>query len=291
MISNQLAQKVKELELHTRRILATSSVGTMCSRQKGFGFEFDQLRGYQYGDDVRLIDWKSSARTGLQSLLVRQYFEERNRSFMICLDVSASTLFGSSDLSKQEVMQQIAGVLALAACWSKDKFGLILFSEQIECVMPPGSGRAHANAIVEKIFSHTPQFKTTNFNVLCDYVAQKVAAKTTMLVVSDFIAPDFTSSLKKILNKKNFIAITCLDSQETELKDVGLVWMQDPETEQLILVNTKNSGNNTIARGLHHRLHEQRSAFFSSKIDTLVLKNHQTFMHDLITFFQKRMVY
>lgn len=291
MISNQLKQKVKELELHTRRILSTSGVGVTRSRQKGFGFEFDQLRAYQYGDDVRLIDWKSSARTGLQSLLVRQYFEERNRSFMICLDVSASTLFGSSQLSKQEVMQQIAGVLALAACWSKDKFGLILFSDHIEHVTPPGRGAAHANEIVEKIFSHTPQAKTTNFNMLCDYLAQQVPAKTTMLVVSDFIAPDFTSSLKKILNKKNFIAITCLDPQETELKDVGLVWMQDPETGQLILVNTKQRGNNSIIHGLAHRLHEQQSAFFSSKIDTLVLKNHQTFMHDLITFFQKRMIY
>ncbi len=286
MITADLAQRIKELELHTRRILSGSSIGANRCLYKGFGFEFDQLRSYQHGDDVRLIDWKSSARTNLENLQVRQYLEERNRTFMVCLDISASTNFGSGNYTKHEIMQQIAGVLSLAAMWSKDKVGLILFSDTVELVIPPAKGQVHVHRLLERMFQHMPQGKTTNFDVLCDYVAQYVPAKTTLLVVSDFIAPDFKKSLRKIMHKKDFIAITCLDPQETVLHDVGLVWMQDPETGELALINTYKS--NVL---LTTRLSDQKSMFFASKIDALFLKNQNTFIHELITFFQKRMVY
>lgn len=152
MISKKIAQYVKELEIHTRRVLNGTHIGGFKSRQKGFGLDFDQLRGYQHGDDVRLIDWKSSARTGNQNLFVREYHEERNRTFMICLDVSASTLYGSQDVLKQDIMRQISGVVSLAAEYAKDKVGLILFSDHIEKVIPAGKGQQHVHHIIETIF-------------------------------------------------------------------------------------------------------------------------------------------
>jgi len=290
MISKDLAQKVKELELHTRRILSGSGVGSTRSLQKGFGFDFDQLRSYQHGDDVRLIDWKSSARSS-GNLYVRQYFEERNRTFMICLDISSSTHFGSGIETKQEMMQQIAGVLALAAAWSKDQVGLILFSDQVEYMIPPSKGQLHVHRIVEQIFAYKAQGTKTDINVLCDYVVTHVSKKATLLVVSDFIAPDFSKSLKKILSNINFVAITCLDSLEIALQNVGMVWMQDPETQKIALVNTNGGAQGVISQTLRNRLKDQKASLAKVGVETLVLRNQKTFMHDLVSFFQKRMIY
>lgn len=290
MIAVELAHKIKELELHTRRILNGSGIGATRSAQKGFGFEFDQLRAYQYGDDVRLIDWKSSARSS-DTLYIRQYFEERNRTFMICLDVSPSTGFGSGKYTKQEIMQQIAGVLALAAGWSKDKVGLILFSDHVEHMTPPGSGQYHIHHMIEKIFTHQSRGLTTSIDALCQYGLTHVPKKSTMLVISDFIAPDFTTTLKKIVVHKNVVAITCLDSQETLLQDVGLVWMQDPETGAQVLVNSSGGANSFISQGLHSRLRDQKTTLRKAGVETLVLSSQHTFMHELITFFKKRMIY
>jgi len=289
MIAAELAAKVKELELHTRRILSGPSTGASRSAQRGFGFDFDQLRAYQYGDDVRLIDWKSSARSQ-DTLYIRQYFEERNRTFMVCLDVSASTQFGSGVHSKQEIMQQVAGVLALAAGWSKDKVGLILFSDRVEYMIPPAKGQHHIHRMIEKIFTHQPQGSTTSIEALCQYGLTHVPKKSTMLVVSDFIAPDFSSSLKKFVVSKNFVAISCLDPQETVFSDVGLVWMQDPETGRQVLASSSGGVRSSISQGLQSRLRDQKTMLRKMGVQTVLLRNQSTFMHELISFFKKRMV-
>jgi uncharacterized protein (DUF58 family) len=217
MISQKLLAQVKELELHVHRLLSSSGIGATRSKQRGFGFEFDQLRSYQYGDDVRLIDWKSSARSS-SSLMIRQYFEERNREFMICLDVSSSTFFGSGSYSKQDIMQQIAGVLALAGAWSGDQVGLILFSDRIEKHIPSAKGKFHVHHIIETIFSHEQRPAKTDINALCDFVVTHGMKKANLLVVSDFIAPDFSAGIKKIRSKQNFVAITFVDPREKNLK-------------------------------------------------------------------------
>ena len=222
MIAAEIAQKIKELEIHTRRMLAGSLIGGSKSRQKGFGFEFDQLRSYQYGDDVRLIDWKGSARNA-NNLLVRQYFEERNRTIMICLDLSASTMFGSTELLKQEIMQQIAGVLALAGQYSQDQVGLILFSDRIEKTIPAAKGDKHVHEILSNLFAYQAVGTGTDFDVLCEYVANRVVKRAIVLVISDFIGSNFSRSVKKIAHDKEVIAIQVSDPQETNLSSFGYV--------------------------------------------------------------------
>lgn len=290
MISKKIAQQVKELEIHTRRILSGTSIGGSKSRQRGFGFEFDQLRGYQYGDDVRLIDWKSSARS-VDSLLVRQYFEERNRVFMICLDISASTLFGSGDMIKQDMMKQITGVLSLAAEYGKDKVGLILFSDRIEKVVHPAKGKAHVHAIIETIFSHQPQGKRTDLAVLFEHVAGKVDKHAIVFVVSDFIASDYEKALRQVVVHKEVIAISCADKQETDLAPVGLVWMLDSETNECVLVDARKKNQGVMQEVLHGRLFFQKKMFHKHKVDFVHIQSKQHFVHDLIMFFQKRLVY
>ncbi len=289
MIAIEIAQKVKELEIHTRRMLAGSLIGNSKTRQKGFGFEFDQLRSYQYGDDVRLIDWKSSARN-FNNLLVRQYFEERNRSIIICVDVSASTKFGSSTFLKYEIMQQVAGILALAGQWSQDQVGLILFSDRIEKMIPVGKGQKHIHGLLTDLFSHQAVGKGTNFDALCDHVANRVSKRAMVLVISDFIGSDFSQSVKKIAQDKDVIAINVGDVQEKKISDVGLVWMKDPESGTLELVNTAGASGQQLSFGLSHRLTQQKLSFQGARVDSLFIQDIKTVMHDLLMFFQKRLM-
>ncbi len=289
MIAVEIAQKVKELEIHTRRMLSGSLIGSSKTRQKGFGFEFDQLRSYQYGDDVRLIDWKSSARN-FNNLLVRQYFEERNRTIMICVDVSASTMFGSSEFLKHEIMQQIAGILALAGQWSQDQVGLILFSDRIEKMIPAAKGQKHIHGLLTDLFAHQAVGKSTNFDVLCEHVAQRISKRAMVLVISDFIGSDFAQSVKKIAYDKDVIAINVSDAQEKKISNVGLVWMKDSETGSLALINACGSSAGQVSKMLSHRLAQQNLAFQGSRVDSLYIQDAKTLMHDLLVFFQKRLM-
>lgn len=285
MIPKKIVKKIKELEIHTRRVISSSNLGGYKSSQKGFGFDFDQLRPYQYGDDVRLIDWKSSARG--QGLLVRQYFEERNRTFILCLDVSASTFFGSKNVLKQEIMQQVAGVLSLAAEYSKDKVGLILFSDKIEKEIPPARGKQHIHSIIETIFSYKPTGQSTNMNILLEHTLKKVAKNSVLFLISDFITEDFESSLKKVISLKEVIAISCADFQEQQLANVGLIWMQDPETQEKVLVDTRRGQQ----KFLSSRLEAQKKMFQKHQVDFLHIQARTNFIHDLVLFFQKRLMY
>lgn len=289
MIAVEIAQKVKELEIHTRRMLSGSLIGSSKTGQKGFGFEFDQLRSYQYGDDVRLIDWKSSARN-FNNLLVRQYFEERNRTIMICVDVSASTMFGSSDFLKYEIMQQVAGILTLAGQWSQDRVGLILFSDRIEKMIPAAKGQKHVHGLLTDLFSHKPLGQGTNFDILCEHVAQIVAKRAMVLVISDFMGADFSKSVKKIAHDKDVIAINVSDAQEKKLSDVGLVWMKDPETGAVELINAAGRSARQVSHVLSNRLLQQNLSFQASRVDSLLIQDSKTLMHDLLIFFQKRMM-
>lgn len=290
MISKKVVQQIKELEIHTKRILSGASIGGSRSRQRGFGFDFDQLRHYQYGDDVRLIDWKSSVRTG-DKLLVRQYFEERNREFIICLDVSASTYFGSQSILKQDMMQQIGGALSLAAEYSKDKVGLILFSDRIEKEIPAAKSKQHIHALIETIFSHEPQGKKTDLNVLFDHVAKRVAKRAVIFVISDFIAPDYEKTLKQVAVNKEVIAVSCSDIQESELSSVGFVWMIDPETSDYALIDARKKNKKVIQETLQERLLFQKKTFHNYKVDFIHIQSKQHFIHDLILFFKKRLMY
>lgn len=290
MISKKIAQQIKELEIHTRRILSGASIGGSKSRQRGFGFDFDQLRAYQYGDDIRLIDWKSSARTG-DKILIRQYFEERNRTFMICLDVSSSTFFGSSDITKQDMMAQVSGALALAAEYSKDKVGLILFSDRIEKVVPAAKGKQHVHTILETIFSYKTQSKSTDLNVLFEYVAKNIEKRAAVFVISDFIAADFEHSLKGVVVHKEVIAISCTDIQETALAAVGFISMKDSETDELVIVDARKKNKLIMQDILRDRLASQKKMFHRYKVDFVHMQSNQHFIHDLIAFFQNRLMY
>lgn len=157
MVSKELIKKIKNLELKTRKLITGDFLGNLSSVKRGFGLEFDQLTDYQFGDDIRFIDWKASARS--QKILVRRHKEERNKTIILMVDVSSSVSYSSGMIEKSEIIKQIAGILAFISLYQKDSVGLILFTDEIELFIKPGSSSSHVYKLVTEIFSYKPNLK------------------------------------------------------------------------------------------------------------------------------------
>ena len=198
-LSKEVLQKVRSIEIHTRRLLSGTLIGDYSSAKKGSGLEFDQIRDYQEGDDVRFIDWKASARQ--DKLLVREYIEERSRALILAVDVSASTFFGSSDELKNDRYAQIASVLALVGDYSKDHVGLILFSDHVQTVIPPKAGRQHVRMIMERLFEAKPSGATVLDGAL-QRLIQMNRKDAMVFLISDFYASTGYEKLLRIICKK-----------------------------------------------------------------------------------------
>jgi len=263
MISSEILKKIQDIKIRTRRVMNGASAGGHVTRQKGSGFEFDQIRAYEYGDDIRFVDWNSSARSG--KLLVRQYL-------------------------KSDVMQQISAVIALVANSEQDNVGLILFSDVIEKVIPPSRGYKHVMNLMETIFSYTPQQKKTDLNILFLYLVESFKRDAAAFVISDFIADDFEQSLKYLLCKRELIAIRCLDPLERQVPTVGYVWGQDPESQATTLLHFSKSGAIELQDLLDSRLKDQAERLRQHNVDILDIKNNDDFIKTFVLFFKQRMM-
>lgn len=287
MVSNEVLKHIRQIEIYTKRLLRGSLVGQSSSAVKGSGFEFDQIREYQQGDDVRFIDWKSSARTN--KLMVRQYIEERSRSIILAVDVSASGFFGSDVQSKYQVMTELAAVIALAADLAKDRVGLLLFSQEAELFIPPNSGQKHVRNLLEKLFSYQPKHKKTSVNTALEYVAKFRIKDAVIFLISDFISPSFEKALGIVAKRYEMIAVRCLDKNELEMPRVGLLTMVDCETGEEITVDAR-SKKTAANRFCRQRLFDQNKLFNKYGVDLFEVKSAQPYIRDMVRFFQKRML-
>ena len=290
MINKEILKKIKQLEIHTKRILSGSLVGDYSTAIKGSGFEFDQIRDYQHGDDVRFIDWKSSSR--MNKLLVKQYLEERNRTICLVLDASSSGFFGSGEQFKYEFISEIAGTLALVSEYGKDLTSLIIFSEDVDVYIPPGKGNKHVKKIMESIFSFdNKQNKKTNLDAPFKFLAKMNRRDTITFFISDFIA-DIPEKLLKIVSKKyDCIAIRCLDKNEIEFPEIGLIDIVDPETSEKLVLSTNSRGGLLLNELLNRRIVEQNNVFKKNGVDLLDLRLDRPFIGDIVRFFRKRLMY
>lgn len=289
MISPEILKKIKQIEIYTQRLLTGSLVGDSRSAIKGSGLEFDQIREYQMGDDVRFIDWRASAR--MDKLLVKQYIEERNRTVLLAVDVSASTFFSSDEDLKNLSMAQIASVLALVADYGKDHVGLIKFSDEVEDVIPPATGRKHVRSIMQSLFNHTSYKNATDINQALSYAVNLKRRDTVLFVLSDFISPNFSKSLRLVATKYDVIAIRCLDINEKKFPAVGLLTIQDSESNNSAIIRAKSKGLRDVNTFLESRRLEQDKLFTSCGVDCVDVTNNKHFMGDLIKFFRRRMRY
>lgn len=287
-LSPDVRKKIRQIELHTKRLLRGALVGDSRSAIKGTGFEFDQIRDYQLGDDVRFIDWKSSSR--MNTLLVKQYIEERSRTIMIAVDVSGSGKFGSIANLKQDTIAQVASVLALVANSGKDRVGLLLFSDTVETYLPPARGRSHVQKIMEMVFSYTPQKTKTNITAVFKQFAQLKYKDMVGFIISDFIDDTIEQAyIAPVCKKYDIIGLRCLDSHEQTLPSIGFIPMQDPEIGEDIIIDLRNAQH--ITNFLSTRITEQKKTYKRHGLSLLDVTNNDEFVSDLIKFFRRRMRY
>ena len=284
MISSEVMQRIKQIEIFTRRIMAHVQLGTIKPVKRGAGFEFDQIRNYEIGDDVRFIDWKGSARSS--QLLVRQYLEERSRTIILCVDTSSSMFFSSSHQLKSEVAANVAATLGLVGAYSNDSVGLVLFSDTIEKIIPPKKGKNQAHFIMKTLFEYTSIFgKKSSLDVCAQYLQSIPGRQALVFVVSDFFSHFDHALWRSVQHKKDIIAIRCVDTQEKTIDFRALLSLQDTETHDCVMALLGSSSMKLALGGHDAAILESLK---KAGIDTLELSTSKPFVEEIIAFFKRK---
>lgn len=294
-LNKEILKKVRQIEVRSRRLVNDSLAGSYHSVFKGRGMNFDEVREYVPGDDIRTIDWNVTARTGIPH--IKKFVEERELTIMLMIDISGSGEFGSADMSKREMMAELGAVLAFSAVRNNDKVGLVLFSDFIELYIPPQKGRTHILRVVREILFFTPQRKETDLLVPLDFVNRIIKRKCVAFLISDFcLKEDFDTSLDllsrklRISNKHHdLISLIITDPRELELADVGWITLEDGESGHQVELNTGDPairrGFRQIAAERRHRLHHTIRA---TGVDLLDLATNAPYLPELLGFFGAR---
>ena len=284
------AHKIKQLEIFTRRLLNGSLVGDSRSAIKGSGFEFDQIREYAFGDDIRFVDWKATARAN--KLLVKQYIEERSRTILLAVDVSLSTAFSSHQSHKYNRIAELACVLALVAQHGKDHVGLLLFSDTIEEYIPAGSSLSHIHRIMDSLLGYTPKKSTTNISLALQRLLAIKKNDAIVFLISDFIDDALDTYLAQASRKYDLIAVRCLDKNEKAMPAVGFITVEDLETGELVELDLRGRANNDVKRFLAARIEKQNTLFKQRGVDLVdVSPDRDDYLVEMVRFFRRRMMY
>jgi len=290
VIAPDIVSRIKQLEIFTRRLLNGALVGDSRSAIKGTGFEFDQIHDYSFGDDIRFIDWKASARNN--KLLVKQYIEERSRTVFLVVDVSQSSIFGSGTSNKYNRIVELASVLALVAQHGKDHVGLLLFSDKIETYIPPGSSLHHIHRIMETMLTFTPRKSKTDISKALQHLLSIKKSDAIVFLISDFIDDSLDTYLTQAARRYDVIAVRCLDGNEKSMPVVGFITVEDMETGELVELDLRGTRNNDIRRFLAGRLEQQNTLFKRRGIDLVdIAPERSEYLADMVKFFRRRMMY
>lgn len=239
MDTKDILKKVKKIEIKTKRLSDHIFSGEYHTSFKGRGMTFSEVRQYQFGDDVRAIDWNVTAR--YNEPYIKVFEEERELTLMLMVDVSGSESFGSSDQFKEDIITEIAATLAFSATQNNDKIGLILFSDQIELFVPPKKGKTHVLRIIRELINFKPKSQKTDLGQALEYLSKVLKKKAIVFVLSDFITPNYEHTLKISAKKHDITGIRVYDKREKELPKVGLINVFDAETYQEQIINTSDS--------------------------------------------------
>jgi uncharacterized protein (DUF58 family) len=282
-----LLKKIREIEITSTRVVDELLGGEYKSVFKGRGMEFDEVREYQPGDEIRTIDWNVTARTGKP--FVKRYIEEREQSLFFLVDMSASGTFGSSEKTKNETAAELCGLLAFSAIKNNDKVGLIIFTDEVELFIPPDKGQLHVLHIIREILDFEPRRKGTSISCAIDYLGKMVKKKCVTFLITDFQDSDYIPSLKLAAIHYDLVAITITDPREQELPNAGLIELADAETGEQILVDTASAAArrnfNTAAKA---RQLELKDSLARLNIDQVEVRTDRDYMPDLIRFFRTR---
>jgi uncharacterized protein (DUF58 family) len=287
MDTKELLKKVRKIEIKTRRLSDHIFGGEYHSTFKGRGMTFSEVRQYQFGDDVRSIDWNVTAR--YNEPFVKVFEEERELTMMLLADISGSELFGTENQFKKEIITEISATLAFSALQNNDKVGLILFSDEVELFIPPKKGKSHVLRIIRELLEFTPKSRKTDVSGALKFLTNVIKKKAIVFVLSDFIAEDYGQTLKITGNKHDVTGIRVYDEREEHIPNLGIVQMMDAETGKLQLVNTQ-SRKVRVAYGEYNkeRLEYFRDSFTKAGCGVLNCRVDESYVKKLLGYFKQR---
>ena len=287
MSTSKLLKKVRQIEIKTKGLSNHIFAGEYHTAFKGTGMAFSEVREYQTGDDLRSIDWNVTAR--YNSPFVKIFEEEREMTVMMLIDVSASGNFGTNKQIKRELATELAAVLAFSAIKNNDKVGIIFFSNKVEKFIPPKKGKSHILRIIREVLSFQPTGKKTDLSEGLRYFNSVIKKRSICFILSDFITPEFEKSLKIANRKHDLVGIRIYDKRENTLPNVGLMPIEDAESEEIIFLDTsdkqvrKDFKNNSFKQ-----VQKLKKIFFSSGVDLIDIETGVDYVKPLINFFKNR---
>ena len=287
METSEILKKIRTLEIRTRGLVETAFAGDYHSVFKGRGMNFEDVREYQPGDEIRTIDWNVTARMG--TAFVKKFTEERELTVMLIVDVSASGNFGSKTQSKRELAAEVACLLAFSAIRNNDKVGLLLFTDRVELFIPPKKGRSHTLRIIREILFFEPAGRLTDPALALDYLNKVVTRRAVVFFISDFQAPDFSQALAVTGRRHDFIALKIEDEREKVFPNIGLITLEDAETGDQIEINTGNRATRTrLTETAQRHEAELTRVLRRNRVDSITLRTGDDYLPALRAFFKQR---
>jgi uncharacterized protein (DUF58 family) len=287
MLPQEIAKKVRGIELRTKKLVNDVFSGEYHSVFKGRGIEFAEVREYGIGDDIRLIDWNVTARMGHP--YIKTFEEERELTVMLVVDASGSGRFGTRGMFKADLAAEVSAVLAFSAIRNNDRVGLIMFTDRIELFIPPQKGRKHVLRVIREILYFTPQGEKTGISMALGHVNRILNRKSIVFLISDFMDTDFETAMSVAARKHDLIAVTISDEREEVLSDSGVITFEDAETGEVLLVDTSSKK----LRKRYWDYRREREADLISLlrrygVDRIALRTGKPYENELVRFFKKR---
>lgn len=290
MNEKEILKKIRRIDIFTNRLVNTVFAGEYHSVFKGQGITFDEVREYQAGDEVRTIDWNVTARMG--QAYIKKYVEERERVLMLVVDMSASTAFGSIAETKAEIAAEIAALLAFSAMKNNDKVGLICFTDAVEHYVAPRKGKRHVLRVVRDILhwrGRGPTARRTDIAAALAFTARVLKPHGVVFLISDFQDTGYEQQLRLIGKRHSLIAMTLQDRREIELPNVGLIELQDAETGESVIVDTRSAEARQLYAELKQRAEAtRRQVFRASQVDNINIRTDEPYVKPLLRFFRQR---
>ena len=288
METSEILKKVRQIEIKTRGLSNNIFAGQYHSAFKGRGMSFSEVREYQFGDDIRDIDWNVTAR--FNKPYVKVFEEERELTVMLMIDVSGSRDFGSVNVMKKEIITEIAATLAFSAIQNNDKIGVLFFSDKIEKFIPPQKGKKHILYIIRELIDFKPDDTKTDISLVLKYLTNAIKKRCTAFLISDFIDKGGFKDALTIANRKHdVVAIQVYDQRETELPSVGLMKVKDAETGAERWIDSSSAKvRNAFSEWWNTRQNEMNNAFKKCRVDSVSVRTDEDYVKALIALFEKR---
>jgi len=287
MIPKEVLKKIRRIEIRTKKLVNDLFSGEYHSTFKGQGMEFEEVRQYEPGDDIRLIDWNVTARTGYPH--IKKFREERELSVVLLVDASSSGKFGTRERFKNETAAELSALLAFSAIKNNDKVGLIIFTDTIERFVPPQKGRSHVLRLIREILYFQPTGRGTDIAGALEYFNRVIKRKSVVFLISDFLSEGFYKPLQIVNNKHDIIAVKITDPREVNFDSVGLIELEDAETGEVFMVDTSSKEfRREFAARAEEDMLNLKKGFQLINLDFINIRTDQSYIVPLINFFRMR---